>query len=332
MSTATLALWSRFLTWLGHPEAANDCYGALGISPHSADLTPELTALFSDRALDRAAVNALFAPVEARLRAGKILFVPSYLSGPIIRWRDAAFDFDFLLPHVKRLRRDGFETDIVSIDSAADVAANARAVAEAIAASAKPVFIVTFSKGGLDTLHALIEAPALIDKVGAIVAMQAPFFGSPVADLATATPRAQWISGKVVRLYRGGIDAIHDLSTPHRQAYMSAHASEIATIVARCPILSVATALSTSRSLGAFAVRNAPTTLWIDDLGLANDGLVPVASAILPGAPYVLIDGLMHDELGYEHPALDRALDRVDLLKACMALALSKPAETGPFA
>src|SRR5262249_45938661 len=149
----------------------------------------------------------------------------------------------FLDPQLRRLRADGFEADVVWIDSAASVAFNAALVAQAIRAAGKEVFVVTHSKGGLDTLHALIEEPDLRPLVGAFIPIQAPFFGSPVADIGWETSRGQWISDKVVRLRRGKLDAIHDLTTSNRIAYMKSRAADVADIVRRIPILSVATTL-----------------------------------------------------------------------------------------
>lgn len=319
-SAANLPLWNALLSWLGHP-ANEPAYAELRIPETSTDLTAALVSALEASGPNRN--EAAPSAIASRLRAGRILLVPSYLSGPIVRWRDVRHDFSFLDPQLRRFRDEGYAADVVWINSAAPVQFNARLVGDAIRAADKEVFIVTHSKGGLDTLHALIEDPALRSAVGAFVPVQAPFYGSPVADLGWATSRGQWISDKVVRLRKGKLDAIHDLTTTRRLAYMREHSDDIAEIVSRIPILSIATTLDQPRSLGAHAVRLAPTTRWMQSLGFSNDGLVAVASTVLPGAPYASFDGWMHSEPEYELPGLDLSINRTGFLTMALTLALS---------
>jgi hypothetical protein len=61
----------------------------------------------------------------------------------------------------------------------------------------------------------------------------------------------------------------------------------------------------------------------MEDRGLRNDGLVPVTSTILPGAHYVLLEGMGHGEVATNHVFSGRRYEQIDLLKALIALMLA---------
>lgn len=61
---------------------------------------------------------------------------------------------------------------------------------------------------------------------------------------------------------------------------------------------------------------------WMQARGIANDGLVPVPSAVLQGTRYVVLTGLDHADTVADNPVLDDAVERLLLLKALLALAL----------
>jgi hypothetical protein len=76
---------------------------------------------------------------------------------------------------------------------------------------------------------------------------------------------------------------LEDLTTRRREAWVSAHAAEIAALAARLPVVSAGTVLDPARAKGG---RDAAYATLVRALARAagpNDGLVPLASTRLPG-------------------------------------------------
>ena len=133
------------------------------------------------------------------------------------------------------------------------VVANGRAIAGVLTRlrgqNVRRVVIVTHSKGGLDTLEALTTNESLWNApVVGWVALQAPFFGSPVAgppaDSAIAQNAllagARQALGRVMPLAQ----AFDDLTPGSRSAYMDQKASAIARLTAAVPVRSYFTKYS----------------------------------------------------------------------------------------
>ncbi len=328
MNGTSFTLWDGFMSWLGHPDAElRDSYLPLRVRPQATDVSARLKALIEPSA-DRAILNGAFGAVADRLRQTLILFVPAYLSGPLISLTRATPGFDFLHFQLRRLRREGFDASIAGIDSVGRVEDNAAKITKRIVDSEKPVTIVAHSKGGVDALHALISDPSLLPRVAGLTCFQSPFFGTPLADLASMSVRARDISRTTLSLFGGKIEALLDLTTEARARYMKENAAAIGKVLSAIPVLSIPTTLGAQRGIGLALVRRAPTTRWLDDLGLANDGVVPLNCAILPGGRYAALEGLFHAEPASRHPFMDTQLDRVDLLKAALSVLLGSTARS----
>jgi hypothetical protein len=112
--------------------------------------------------------------------------------------------------------------------------------------------------------------------------------------------------------------AICDLTTGERARYLDEHATEIAQLLADVPVMCVGTAV------GKGLLPSWPTVKWMEERGLRNDGLVPVTSTILPGAHYVLLDGMGHGDVATNHLLRRRKYEQIDLLKALIALMLER--------
>jgi len=118
-----------------------------------------------------------------------------------------------------------------SFDTSESVEHNAAAILEFLRSTDKQIIIVSHSKGGLDTLDALLGAPELwgVTVVG-WVALQAPFYGSPVAD-----PAPSAINALLLR------------------PYMDANEERIASLTAAIPIISAYSTYEASASVAGFA-------------------------------------------------------------------------------
>src|SRR5207248_2817689 len=113
-------------------------------------------------------------------------------------------------------------------------------VACRIAASDRPVLIVSHSKGCLDTLEALLSLrrDGRLSNVAGWIAIQGPFAGAPEAD-DIAGNRMRRIGTKVALNCLGAhFGAVEAMRSSSRQEYIQAHRTEIESLVARLPIVS----------------------------------------------------------------------------------------------
>lgn len=319
MNPAGARAWGRLLTWLEH-EAETDGLARLRRAPLASDDTALLDAFLEKGKLDTAKADRAFSRVSHRLRASHILFVPAVLSGIALKASRLRL-VEYLTHQVRQLRDEGYDASIADIDTGATVVCNGDRLAEIVAARHCPTWIVTHSKGGLDTLQALVAHPEMRRYVDGWIAFQAPFQGSPVADVASGTMRARRISGAALRLLRADLSAIRDLSTDVRARYMDEHGAAIEQVLRDVPVMCVGTV-----GTGASLWPDWPTRRWMESQGLKNDGMVPVSSAILPGSRFVTLNGIAHGEIATGHVFSRRKVEHVDLLKVLFALMLERTA------
>jgi len=136
-----------------------------------------------------------------------------------------------------------------SFDTSESVEHNARAIREAIRAADRPVIVVSHSKGGLDTLEALLAVPGFWgQKVVGWVALHPPFHGSPLAD-----PAPSAVHDLFSRVVGGNGQALDDLKTTTRAVYMDANAERIAELTAAIPVISAYSVYEADGTVGDFA-------------------------------------------------------------------------------
>ncbi|MCZ6587765.1 MAG: hypothetical protein O7B24_07460 [Alphaproteobacteria bacterium] len=291
------------------------------VAPAGArNVSAEWQQFMQNGKLDAERVDAAYATVLDELRGYKIVVVPSYLSGLLIDASDLRLA-DYFRSQIEALKADGIETEIAPVDTEQSVAVNGRRLAAFVAKSNRPVCIVSHSKGGLDTLEFLLRAePEVRRQIACWVVMQSPFGGSPVADLIVEEDWTRGITKPVLRALGGSGKSIDDLTVEIRTKYMNKHAQYIETIGKTFPIIALATYLDGSRTP---SLHLAPTYRWMKGQGIENDGLVPLNSALLPGARYIVLAGLDHTDPVAAKPFLGNPVDRVLLWKSLLYLALS---------
>ena len=319
MNAVGASVWGRVLTWLDH-EGGADAYARLKRSPLASDETAKLSHFFAGERLDSAKAEAAFRRVAHRIRASRIVFVPAVLSGIALKASRLRL-VEYLTHQVRRLKDEGFEAEIADIDTGATVAQNGARLAEILAHHHCPTWLVSHSKGGLDVLEALVAHPRVRRFVDGWIAFQAPFQGSPVADVASGNGRARKISRAALRLLGADLQAIVDLRTDVRANYMEDHGPELAELAREVPVMCVGTVAGQA----ALSLKPQwPTGRWMEGFGLKNDGLVPVNSTILPGARFVGLRGLGHGQVATSHILSGRTFEHLDLLKVLFALMLSE--------
>ncbi|MES2713842.1 MAG: hypothetical protein V4653_19865 [Pseudomonadota bacterium] len=198
---------------------------------------------------------------------------------------------DYMQSLAAWLREQRAEVSVVRLPTAEPVIRNALELRAAIAAEPRPPLVIAHSKGGLEALAALIE-PATADRCAGFIALQSPFMGSPIADLVTGNPALDATATRLAGLLRiGSGEGVRDLTTFSRAAWMRTHADAIAALLHQLPVLCVATAVPTRGARGrerAYAIVDA----WMRSRGHGpTDGLVPLSSAIIPGAASLIRPG-----------------------------------------
>ncbi len=288
------------------------------LKSQGADLTAEYRALYAD--LDFSSDAAVF----EKIKDYKILFVPGFLAdasiNPIPLPWGGHYQGQYFDEQMEWLKSIGVEYQRVEMVYEAPIQVNAKVVAAAIAASAKPVVIIAHSKGGLDSLDALITDKALIAKVRGIVTFQTPYYGSPVADYIMTHSVLGELALKVLLRMGGTNEAMVNLGTAERVGYLKNNAQSITEITSALPVLTLAT--WKDRVPGKFDTSLKFLRDIMLERGIKSDGVVPLDSAVLPGADFVKLEGLDHGVT--VRPSKTITLDRIKLTKAFLMMVLSR--------
>lgn len=203
----------------------------------------------------------------------------------------AGLRLDYMRSQADWLRGLGLAVGVVGLPTAAPVLANAARIAERIAGDPRPVLLIGHSKGGLEALAALLR-PGMAARCRGLVALQSPFYGSPVADALCGIRPLHRVAHRALQALRlGSGQGLHDLTTPVRRAWMAEHAAAIAELARAVPIAVVATTLEgASLRVEEGAYRLVDRWMRLQGMG-PGDGLVPIASARLPGLPVQVLPG-----------------------------------------
>jgi len=183
---------------------------------------------------------------------------------PIEPGRFISFDTQMSYFDAQGIAHQNLSAVSEAFDTSESVEHNAAAILEFLRRTDKQIVIVSHSKGGLDTLHALLRAPELWRKtVVGWVALQAPFHGSPLAD---SSPSA--VSGLLLDAVGGNGQSVEDLKTVTRRPYMEANKDRIAKLTARIPTISAYSTYEASGTIAGFATTYAQS---IFNSGLASE-------------------------------------------------------------
>jgi alpha-beta hydrolase superfamily lysophospholipase len=218
------------------------------------------------------------------------------------------------------LRQQGAAAQVVPLPTAAPVEENAGRLAEAILADPEPCLLVAHSKGGLEALSALLR-PGVAAHCTGFVALQSPFHGSPLADAVLHIPALHGAARGLAQLLGAGDGTgLVDLTSAARATWMEHHAGDIALLTASLPVLCVGSQVRRETAVGPDR-RYLPLAEWLERRGAgANDGMVPVSSALLEGA--------RHWVLHASHRALvssGEGRDPVFVLRQALEMLLNPP-------
>ncbi|WP_198368436.1 hypothetical protein [Roseomonas rosulenta] len=228
---------------------------------------------------------------ETTLRLeGRKVFLAYGIFGEVTA-RLHAIGFDYMHSLQAWLEAQRADPCLVRLDTLEPIEANGARFADAIAASPEPALVIGYSKGGVEALTALTQPSARAKCLG-FIALQSPFLGSPVADVVLRPGPLSAASMTMVRgLGIGSGEGLRDLTRRARRRWMTRHAAEVAQVLAQVPTVCLATQLTPQNARGR-ARLYLPAARWMERRGYGpNDGLVPVSSALLPGARHLIAEG-----------------------------------------
>jgi hypothetical protein len=260
----------------------------------ATDLAAALAPLGGAGALVPARVQDLVERAKPLLGETDMLLAPGFLTSFLQPLKRVGLS-DYMDAQRDALRPYAADVRALPLNTQASVAANAAIVGAAIRESNRPVCILSHSKGGLDTLHALLDLPPeLRQKVACWIAFQAPFAGSPIADHVTARRLLHAASVTALGWAGGTTETLRDLTVAERTRYMHANATKLAEVLRDVPVIAVAGALDGQATMRTHRTHFLPTLLLMNADGIRNDGMVPTWSSLLPDGRYLLVDGIDH--------------------------------------
>ncbi len=228
--------------------------------------------------------------------------------------------------NIERQKNLGLDARRVPVDTDAGVEQNAKVVRDSIleaSKSGKQVVLIGHSKGGVDVTAALALYPELKPHVRAVVSMQTPYAGSPIASDVQSCPELRGLAERFIKLgFKGDPRALSDISYDSRRAFIEKHPYP-----ADVPTVSLATSSSSQVSLTAAAASYVRSRY-----GAKSDGLVVAQDAEIPGSNVVRLDDMDHAAAAMQGPGGLGKYDPGDVTEALISLALTTPAAGAPAA
>lgn len=206
------------------------------------------------------------------------------------------------------LSRLGVKVEAPSLGATDPVSRRAEKLATAINhffSPDDPGYVIAHSMGGLDAQYALAHLDGVAPRVKSLVTIGTPYFGSPIADLLSASHALHAVAGiepTILRELESSV-ALHDLGTeagaeftsknPDQDGVRYHHIAGVGRPVSipGLPLFHTCTAFA-----GTFAIMAAHR--------MVNDGMVPMSSACRGQEPWDIWQVDHADEVGWDldHP------------------------------
>ncbi len=236
----------------------------------------------------------------SQLRDHEVILVPGFLA----EWVEGVHGY--FEPLRNWLTEHGISHQTVQTRSDQNSAVNVETIRKTIMKSSRKVLLMAHSRGGLESLMALVEHPALRSKVNGVVFVQSPFHGTWVADAVYEWCKLDAIDQIQEQLEGAAIDCldrlldsskifhqdwksflkriwltIQGMRSSQRQAWMKERDSEIAEIFEE---LKMPNLVITTRDPGLTPRFTAYEVFrqWMWQLKIPNDGVVPQSSMAVP--------------------------------------------------
>lgn len=174
---------------------------------------------------------------------------------------------------------------------------NARTIINAVNKSKKPVILFAHSKGGVDTLTALVElykfSPRVLDKIKGVVFLQSPLTGSIIADKLVSGELTTKIAEYLIKLMGGKVESIRSLSFAERKRFNDHNKVILMKLAQNLPILAVASWKEDDPlSITDYEI----TRMYLRGIGKRNDGVVAYDEMTLPEFDYISLTNIDHGQ------------------------------------
>lgn len=258
-----------------------------------------------------------FRDLLAEVRAGREVIPPHadrfvYLLVPGLA---STYQPTYMSDNLRALTERGLRAEKVELESERSVESNAQLLRERIleeTRDGRQAVLLGHSKGGLEASAALALFPELRPRVRALVTIQSPYAGSPIATDIDACPKLAFLLQDTIRWLGDDPDAVSDLTYAKRRAFVRAHPHP-----GGVPTLCLASSRSDWRSIFLLTAR-----YLRERYDEPSDGMVVPADAVIPGARWVELDDMDHAESVLRGlPGLDN-YDPGEITQALVAMAL----------
>lgn len=289
-----------------YEKYGNSFVAPLHVGAPDVDLTDKFSLMYG-QPLSLQTGSVLSPHDLDRLKQANVLFVKGLFGQPmsILKYFGDMKD---------SLTARGIDAAIIDTNTEAMPAVNAKTIAAAVEASAKPVWLVSHSKGGLDVLEMLLSRPDLRPKIRGWIPIEAPFHGSDVPDWYAKHRILGFIGGLLLKIAGGEKASLEDMETAARREFLAQNDAAIRRLAKEVRILSVG---AWSPSEGGWNTLLKWRRDWIEKKrGKLNDGLVGLDDALLPYAPHVRLPHIDHADPVMRGPF--STVDRARLLHALL--------------
>jgi len=215
-----------------------------------------------------------------------VIFIPGVYSGPI----NYIFD-TYFKPQFEYLDRLGIPYCLSKGNSEHLISYNAEQLKQQIDLYSNNLTIVTHSKGGVDFLELINLYPEVKKKINKVIIMQAPFYGSPVADLLTSNFFGKLFVRFSLLILRGHKNCIHEIRSDVRADYMNK--LDLKEVFSNLNITLIC-AYKSPESNKRFDSCLFPFRNWMFKNGILSDGLVPKESSVIEGLDTIVFSNLDH--------------------------------------
>jgi len=182
--------------------------------------------------------------------------------------------------------------------------------------------VIGHGKGALEALECLLRYPETRALVKKLICLQAPVWGTPVADLLTGHPFGRLVTRLWCAITKTNIKAIEELSEMNRQIYMILNRSEIHKVMKEVEIMTVGSLCDWDRKPEGWKDRFARFVhRYVSKHAGENDGLVPLQSTRIGNESHLDLFDVSH----LASVLLQGPVDLMDLVRRSVATMSLKP-------
>ncbi|MFL5784040.1 MAG: hypothetical protein ACJ76H_05465 [Bacteriovoracaceae bacterium] len=253
--------------------------------------------------------GALTAAEIETLKNVEVILVPGIMSETFIM-SDPRGDIDFSVltkdyfgTHLQYLKNLGIPVRRL-LASSADVEETKKEIDELLSSTTGPLLFMTHSLGGMALLDYLLAHEAAWPRVQAIIFMQSPFTGAPVASVVQRWPKLR----RIFPFFNVSNKTVRYLSLEERKSFVTSNEQKISELAGKVRIITVGGVANGYKSLYANSISLIKTgcleTLHGHCVGPKlyagpyddSDGMSPFHATLLPGTDYVRLPAVDHGE------------------------------------